>query len=174
MKQALLVIDMLNDFVLAGAPLEVPENRKIIPALKARVEAARASHMPIVYVCDAHAEDDPEFEKMGWPPHAVQGTPGAEIVAELAPAADDKIVRKKTYSSFFQTELEDVLRQLQVDTLVVTGCVSNICVLSAVGDAALRGYQIWVPVDSVASIDAEEGAFAFRQMESVYGAVVER
>ena len=172
--KALLVIDMLNDFVLPGAPLEVAQNREILPVLRDRIKAARAAHVPVIYVCDAHAADDPEFSKMGWPPHAVAGTRGAEIVAELAPTSGERIVTKKTYSSFFETELEQVLRDLRVDELVVTGCVSNICIMSAVADAALRGYRVRVPVDSVASIDAADGEFAFRQMATVYGAIVER
>jgi nicotinamidase-related amidase len=174
MQQALLVIDMLNDFVLPGAPLEVPANRDILPALRARIDAARADNVPVIYVCDAHDADDPEFAKMGWPPHAVAGTSGADIVAELEPAPGEVVVNKKTYSSFFETELEAVLRKLQVEELVVIGCVSNICIMSAVADAALRGYEVMVPVVSVASINVEDGEFAYRQMESVYGAVIER
>ncbi len=174
MKQALLIIDMLNDFVLPGAPLEVPHNREILPALAKRLAQARSAGVKVVYVCDAHAEDDPEFARMGWPPHAVKGTRGAQVVEELAPQPGDEIVTKRTYSSFYQTELEALLARLGIDELIVTGCVSNICIMSAVADAALRGYSVRVPVDSVASIDAEDGEFAFRQMEDVYGAVVER
>jgi len=172
--QALLVIDMLNDFTLPGAPLEVAQNRAILPVLRARIDAARTEQIPVIYVCDAHTADDPDFSKMSWPPHAVAGTRGAEIVAELAPVEGDTIVTKKTYSSFFETELEKVLRELRVDELVVTGCVSNICIMAAVSDAALRGYRVRVPVDSVASIDDADGEFAFRQMAAVYGASVER
>ncbi|PLX98623.1 MAG: nicotinamidase [Desulfuromonas sp.] len=174
MREAILVVDMLNDFVLSGAPLEVPHNREILPALADRVEQARQQGTPVVYVCDAHAEDDSEFEKMGWPPHAVAGTRGAEIVSELAPQEGDRIVRKKTYSAFYQTELEEVLKEIGAEALIITGCVSNICIMSAVADAALRGYRVTVPVDSVASINKDDGEFAFRQMASVYGAVVER
>ena len=174
MKQALLIIDMLNDFVLPGAPLEVPQNRDVIPALAGRLSAARQEGIPVIFVCDAHDSDDPEFSKMGWPPHAVKGTSGAEVIAELAPRASEDVVSKTTYSSFYQTELDSLLVKHGIEELIVTGCVSNICIMSAVADAALRGYSVRVPVDSVASISAEDGEFAFRQMESVYGAVVER
>lgn len=174
MNQAFLIVDMLNDFVSPGAPLEVPHNREIIPALKKRLAAARSAKIPILYICDAHSPDDPEFSRMGWPPHAVQGTVGAEIVAELAPEVSDTVLCKTTYSSFYQTRLEETLRQMEIDELIVTGCVSNICIMSAVSDAALRGFKVRVPVDSVASIDPADGEFAFRQMANVYGALVER
>ena len=174
MKKALLVIDMLNDFVLEGAPLEVPQNRDILPALSRRIRSSRAAGISVIFVCDEHLPDDPEFSRMGWPPHAVRGTDGARVVAELAPQDSDYVVLKKTYSSFFETELDPLLTSLGVEELEVTGCVSNICVMSAVADAALRGYRVLVPVDSVASIDESDGAFAFRQMEDVYGATVVR
>ena len=92
MRQALVVIDMLNDFVLSGAPLEVPENRSIIPALQQRLAKARAEQTPVIFVSDAHAADDLEFERMGWPPHAVAGTPGAQIIDELRPQPSEHVV----------------------------------------------------------------------------------
>jgi len=67
-KEALLIIDMLNDFVEEGAVLEVPSARKIIPKIKKRIEEARKKQIKIIYVCDAHQKDDKEFQK--WPPHA--------------------------------------------------------------------------------------------------------
>src|SRR3990172_3091427 len=85
-KTALVVVDMLNDFVRPGAPLEVPETRAILPALRRRIRKARREGELVVYVCGSHRKDDPEFARMGWPPHAVEGTPGAGGGASLAPA----------------------------------------------------------------------------------------
>ena len=94
----MLVIDMLNDFVLPGAPLEVPSARRIVPAIEKRIETARRRGVTVIYVCDAHAEDDAEFEI--WGRHAVKGTEGAEVIAELRPAPDDIVLAKTTYSAF--------------------------------------------------------------------------
>ena len=76
MKEALLVIDMLNDFVREGAPLEVPDTRSIIPVIKQEIDMAHAAGKPVIYVCDSHAADDREFSKFGWPAHAVKGRAG--------------------------------------------------------------------------------------------------
>jgi nicotinamidase-related amidase len=95
---ALIVVDMLNDFVLPGAPIEVPAARAILPAIRRRIDQAREAGMPVLYLCDAHAEDDPEFRI--WPAHAVKGTVGAAIVDELKPRPEDLIVEKTTYSAF--------------------------------------------------------------------------
>jgi nicotinamidase/pyrazinamidase len=111
---------------------------------------------------------------MGWPPHAVKGTEGAQVVAELAPQKEEKVIGKTSYSGFFGTELDDTLKRLGVKELVLTGCVTNICILYTAADAVMRGYRVHVPADTVASLDDKEGAFALDQMEKVLGVVVER
>lgn len=193
-KKALLVIDMLNDFVLEGAPLEVPEGRKILPALKRRIEEARREGIPIIYICDSHDKDDEEFKV--WPPHAISGTKGAEIIKELKPEEKDYIIRKpdsfgvrtllfrcflsrrgkrkrtfimrkKRYSGFFETDLDSTLKKLGVKELIITGLVTNICVLYTTADAVMRGYQVTIPKDSVAALNEEDGRFALNQMENI-------
>ena len=76
MKEALLVIDMLNDFVREGAPLEVPDTRSIISVIKQEIDMAHAAGNPVIYVCDSHAADEKEFSKFGWAARAVHGTRG--------------------------------------------------------------------------------------------------
>ncbi len=164
-KKALLVIDMLNDFVLEGAPLEVHEGRKILPALKRRIEEARREGIPIIYICDSHDKDDEEFKV--WPPHAISGTKGAEIIKELKPEEKDYIMRKKRYSGFFETGLDSTLKKLGVKELIITGLVTNICVLYTTADAVMRGYQVTIPKDSVAALNEEDGRFALNQMENI-------
>jgi nicotinamidase/pyrazinamidase len=169
MRQALLIIDMLNDFVLPGSPLEVPANRTILPVLRRRLEQARATGVPVIYVSDAHAPDDREFSRMGWPPHAVAGTRGAEVVEELKPLPGEHLVHKTTYSGFYQTELNRILEDLQVQELLITGCVTNICILYTAADAVMRGYRVSVPRDGVADLDPEAGQYAMEQMKQVLG-----
>ncbi|ORJ55820.1 cysteine hydrolase family protein [Geothermobacter hydrogeniphilus] len=173
MRQALLVVDMLNDFVLAGAPLEVPRAREILPALRQRIAAARRDGLPVIYICDAHAADDREFSRMGWPVHAVRGTPGAEVVADLAPQTGEAVVAKTSYSGFHATDLESLLQKLDVEELVLTGCVTNICILYTAADAVMRGFHVRVPTDCVAPLDPADGDFALRQMKNVLGVDVE-
>ena len=173
MKQVLLIIDMLNDFVRPGAALEVPKTRLILTELQARLNKARADGVPVVFVCDAHAPDDREFERMGWPPHAVRGSEGAQIVTELSPLPGEAVVEKTTYSGFYQTELESVLAGMGAQELVLTGCVTNICIFYTAADAVMRGYQVRVPRQLVADIEAADGRFALEQMDKVLGVTVE-
>ncbi len=168
-KEALLIIDMLNDFVHQGAPLEVPETRKIIPVIKREIGEARREGRPVIYVCDTHAPDDKEFSKFGWPAHAVRGTEGAQVIEELSPQSGDIIVEKTTYSGFYKTRLEDVLKDLGVKGLRLTGCVTHICILFTASDAVLRDYMVTVPADAVAALAREDHIAALRIMRNVLG-----
>jgi nicotinamidase-related amidase len=168
-KEALLIIDMLNDFVLEEAPLEVPDTRKIIPAIKKEIETARAKGNTVIFVCDAHDKDDKEFSKFGWPAHAIDGTKGAEVVEDIKPDADDIIIKKTTYSSFYNTELDDTLNKLSVDSVRLTGCVTHICILFAASEAVLRDYKVTVSENEVAGLSKEDHDAAIRIMKNVLG-----
>lgn len=171
-KEALLIIDMLNDFVLPGAPLEVPGTGTIIPVVRNEIDKAHAVGHPVLFLCNAHEPDDREFRKFGWPPHAVKGTKGAEVVEELKPAAGDIIIRKKTYSSFYGTTLDAALKRLDVDSLRLTGVVTHICILFTAYESQLRDYSVTVVEDGVAGIAKEDHDAALRIMKNVLGVKV--
>ena len=168
-KEALLIIDMLDDFVLPGAPLEVSSARRIIAPLKLSIAQARRKEIPVMYLCDSHSKDDPEFARMGWPPHAIAGSRGAQVVNELMPLPRDPVIKKKGYSGFFKTSLERLLQQRGITKLIVTGCVTNICVLYTVADAVQRGYRVTVYRDCVAALNASDQRFSLQQMKEVLG-----
>jgi len=169
---SLLVIDMLNDFVLKGAPLEVPAAQEITPRIKVEIEKAREKGIPVIYVCDSHEAQDPEFERMGWPPHAIVGSKGAQVIEALQPFPGDKVITKKSYSGFFKTPLEEVLHEAKISELLITGCVTNICILYTVADAVQRGYRVKVLKDCVGGLNSVDHAFGLQQMREVLGAEI--
>ncbi len=169
-NEALLVIDMLNDFVLPGAPLEVPETRTVVRNIRREIDRAHAEGKPVIYLCDAHAPNDKEFSKFGWPAHAVRGTKGAEVIDELKPARNDTVIPKDTYSGFYGTKLDETLKQFGVDALRLTGCVTHICVLFTASDAVLRDYKVTIVEDGVAGLAREDHDAALRIMKNVLGA----
>ena len=150
-RTALVVIDMMNDHLRPGVALEVPRARAIVPSLKARIERARAAGVPVVFVVDRHEADDSDLDFVeGWGAHNIAGTSGGEVWTELAPAPGDRIVFKPTYSAFTDSTLGEVLGELQVDSLVLTGCLTEIGVMATAKDALERGFSVDVPVDSQA------------------------
>ena len=171
-KKAFLVIDMLKDFVDPGGKLYIgDEARRVIPAIKRAIEHARNKGCPVIYVCDRHLPDDPEFSM--FPPHCIVGSEGAEVTEELKPMPGDRVIPKRRYSAFFQTDLDLTLRELGVDELVILGVCTNICDLYTAADARMLGYKVTVLRECVASFDKEAHEFALKEMERTRGAKVE-
>ena len=171
MKKALIVLDMLNDFIREGGALEVgPSARAIVPNVRRRIEQCREAKGVVIYVCDHHAQNDPEFRM--WPAHSVAGTEGAEVIPELERKASDYFVPKTSYNAFFGTDLEDILKEEKVTAAEVVGVCSSICVMYAVADLRIRGFPVTVPRDAVADLDDESHQFALRHMAKVLGAEI--
>lgn len=166
MKTAVIVIDMINDFVTGV--FKSDRAAKIIPNIKALLDYTRKQKVPIVYATDAHLPDvDPEFDV--WGSHAVAGSRGAEIIDELKPHKGDFRVLKRKYSAFQGTDLDQLLRELKIDTVILTGVVTDICIQHTAADAFFRGYKIIVPRDCVEAVDAKTQEEALRYIKKAYG-----
>jgi len=166
MKTAVIVIDMINDFV--SGVFKSDRAARIIPNIKALLNHARKQRAPIVYATDAHLPYvDPEFDV--WGSHAVAGTLGAEIVDELKPQKGDFRVLKRKYSAFQGTDLDQLLRELKVDTVILTGVVTDTCIQHTAADAFFRGYRIIVPKDCVEALDETTQEAAIRYLRKAYG-----
>lgn len=163
---AVLVIDMLNDFVTGE--LRCDRADRIIPRLQTLLDGARAAGVPVVYSGDAHLPED--FELRVWGEHAMAGTEGAEVIPELAPQEGDHEVPKRTYSAFHETGLDSLLRGLGIDTVVVTGLHTNICDRHTTADAFFRGYRVVVVTDGTEAFTEEEHRDGLAYLEKVYGA----
>ena len=169
--RALLVIDMIEDFVHEGGALYCgPSMSQIVPVIKMELQRARSSGEPVVYLKDDHLPDDAEFAR--FPPHAISGTRGAEIVPELAPRDGEVVIPKRRYSGFFGTDLDMTLRERGVDTLRLVGDCTNICVLYTAADARNLGYAVEVVRSGVTSFDLEAHADALRELEKTLGATI--
>ena len=168
MANAVLVIDMLRGFLEEGYPLYCgAKARQIIPNIQSLLERELAQGVKVFFICDRHDPDDPEFKM--FPPHCIEGTTEAEVIAELTKYPGE-IIPKKRYSGFFGTVLEAKLKELKPEKIIVGGVCTDICVLHTVADARNRDYQVEVPVDCVASFDDEAHRFALAHIEKVLGA----
>ena len=170
MKPALLIIDMLEVFVRGRLRAEGAE--EIIPVIARLREAFHSKKLPVVYTNDAHYPFD--FEVRHWGPHAIRGSEEARVVKELEPGKDDFIVLKRRYDAFFATDLDLLLRELGVDTVVLTGVATDICVLHTAAGAFFRGYRVIVVEDGVAGVTRDSHRWALEYMRKVYGAEVKR
>jgi len=170
MNKALLIIDMLNDFVLEDAPLQTPNAKSIIDCIKKQKKIATENSSPVIYVSDAHDPADKEFEI--WPKHCIKGTNGAEIIDELKPDKNDIVLEKTRYSCFFNTRLNEILKEKNIDTLVLTGLLTNVCVMYTAADAVSRNYHVIVPENCVIALDKETHKFGMQQLKNVHNAEI--
>lgn len=165
MKQALLIIDMLNDFILPGAPLEVPGGRDIIPNIQREIKKAHVEGYPVFYLNDSHAPNDAEFKV--WPVHAVKGTDGANVVDGLKPTEKDNVVEKTRYDGFFETDLGDQLIALGITDVIMVGVCTEICINYTGSSAIMRGIKVHVPQDCVSALTNADGDAALRMITQV-------
>jgi len=170
-NNALLVIDMLNDFVAPDGALYIGDTVKnIIPEIQKKISTYRKDNSPVLYICDNHEKDDPEFDM--FPEHSVAGTRGAEVFKDLRPYDDDIIVPKKRYSGFFETDLDRTLKEQEITGLELVGVCTNICVLYTCSDARNRDYRVTVDRRCVDSFDRSAHDFALKEMDRTLGAKV--
>ena len=166
-KAAIIVVDMLNDFV-TGA-LKCDRGLAIVPATARLLKGARTAGVPVVFSNDAHLKGiDREFEV--WGEHAVAGTKGAEVIPELELCDKDDVVPKRRYSGFFHTDLDLLLRELGVDTVIMTGLHAHMCVRHTSADAFQLGYKVVVATDATDSFTEEDYNIGIKYLKEVYGA----
>ncbi len=168
MASAILVVDMLRGFLEEGYPLYCGDKaRLIIPNVQKLLERESGKGSHVFFICDHHAPDDLEFKM--FPPHCITGTPEAQIIPELDKYPGE-IIPKRRYSAFFDTPLEEKLKEIKPDKLIILGVCTDICVMHTVADARNRDYEVEVPVECVASFDEKAHQFALEHMERVLGA----
>lgn len=163
-KSALLVIDMQNDFILPGAPLEGWNTMAIVPNIAELVTFFRQHARPVIWTKHVHQANDLGVLGPMWPATGpdsptkalVKGTAGVDIITDLpAPAPHELVIEKRRYSAFFQTDLELNLRTMGVTTLVITGVNTNICCETTARDGFMRDFQVMSVADAQTSITKE-------------------
>ncbi|MGZ5033235.1 MAG: isochorismatase family protein [Usitatibacter sp.] len=159
----LLVIDVQVDFV-SGA-LAVPDAQSVIPVINRYIREFEQRGLPVVATRDWHPLGHVSFRERGgpWPPHCVQGLPGAEFAPGLMLDPQAHVVSKATeadrdaYSAFDRTELDLWLRRNHVRRLFACGLATDYCVLSSVLDATRLGYVVYLLADAIRAVNVNAG-----------------
>lgn len=160
-----MIVDMQKDFCYPEGALYAGDGvRKIFSPLRGVIERARGN-IPVIFTQDWHRKDDREFKI--WPAHCLINTEGAEVIDELKPREEDFYIKKRRYSGFYGTDLDLLLRELRVDGLILSGVLTNICVLHTAADAASRGYSVKLLKDCTFALTEYEYEYAIHHMEKV-------
>lgn len=164
-KDALVIVDMQNDFMPDGA-LPVPNALTIIPIINKYVEVFVKSRGVVVATRDWHPPNHISFKSRGgpWPPHCVKGTKGAEFHPDLMLPSNTIVISKaydedmEAYSGFEKTELDQTLKAKNIRRVFVCGVATDYCVKATVLDAIRLGYVTFVLVDAIKGVDIPEGS----------------
>ncbi|WP_025918049.1 isochorismatase family protein [Herminiimonas sp. CN] len=172
-RDALLIVDVQNDFLPGGA-LPVPAGDAVIPALNRYIALFVRHARPILATRDWHPQQHCSFRQQGgiWPPHCIAGSKGAEPAAQLALPPTAVIVSKATsagqdaYSGFEGTVLAAQLRASGSARLFIGGLATDYCVLNTVTDALAQGFEVVLLLDAIRAVDlhAGDGRAAIAQM----------
>jgi len=185
MKPALLVIDMQNAFCRSEGTMgrlgfNVELLRAPIPCIQELTRAAHEAKTPVIFTRYAY---QPDYSDGGiliselFPQIKEQGglqakTWDVEIIEELRPSAHDVVIDKNRYSAFYKTDLHPILQARGIDTLVVTGVTTNMCVESTVRDAHYRDYRILVVREATAEVESARHEGALLSIEYGFGRVI--
>lgn len=182
---ALLVVDMQNDFVRVGAPLEVPDARATIAAHRALIASFRAAGHPVVYTRFLSREEanllwewSPQCRppvRCCWKGHRRRYADIGEerdcsaVIDELAPEPGELILEKYGYGAFHDTDLAARLRAMGVGALFVTGTVTQICVEETAREAFHRGFPTTLVEDAVSSFAPDLHAATLKNFAMKFG-----
>jgi nicotinamidase-related amidase len=156
-KAALLVIDMQLFFLDPLSPSFTCGGLAILPNLVKIINAFRQANRPVIFTRHVHHPDQLDAGIMGWwwEGMCLEGSPESEIRQELFPKSNEKVIFKHRYSAFYNTDLETVLRCQQVEDIVITGIMTNMCCESTARDGYFRDYRVFFPADGSGSITEE-------------------
>jgi nicotinamidase-related amidase len=175
-ETALLFVDLQRQFLIPGLEPAHPEmgadhyfyrriREVVLPNTVRLVRAARASGIEVVYtIIESLTKDgrDRSLDHKLSNIHLPKGHPDARVIEDIAPAEDDIVLPKTSSGVFNSTNIDYVLRNLGVRSLIVSGCLTDQCVDMAVRDAADKGYLVNLPEDGCATYSAERHAAALR------------
>ena len=154
-KMALLVIDMQKAFVDPESPICVAGTQETVPAIANTVEKAREAGVKIIWVCRQYDPDGIDMEAFRREPLKekrcldllADGNPMSQLADGLSAQEKDQIVYKKRFSAFYKTELDNLLENEKIETLIVTGTQTPNCVRATACDALEREYRTIVLAD---------------------------
>src|SRR3954469_6350214 len=161
-RRALVVIDMINTYDHEAAERLRASAEKVVPVLGEMVKRARDSGAPVIYVNDNFGEWRPNHR--GLVEEALAGARGS-LVKPIVPDEEAMFVVKARHSIFYETPLEYLLGQEEIAEIVLTGQVTEQCILYSALDAHIRHIPVIVPRDAVACIHEDLAAAALRMME---------
>jgi nicotinamidase-related amidase len=171
-RDALLLVDVIQDFRHESGDRLLASFRKRHPALVAAIDEARREQISVVYANDNHGVWDGDAGSLVR--RAVEEGRAPELVGAVAPREGDGFVVKPRYSAFDHTPLELLLRELEIERVLLAGTATEMCVVQTAIDAREEGFKVTILADACATADERMEDLALEYAERIVGAFVER
>jgi nicotinamidase-related amidase len=172
MRDALLLVDVIQDFRYEGSDALLESFEQRHEALVAAIEDARSRDLPIVYANDNHGIWDGDGASLVR--RATDAGRAGKLIEAIAPRDGDRFVVKPRYSAFDHTPLELVLRELEIERVLLAGAATEMCVIQTAIDAREEGFKVTILADACATTDERMETLALEYAEQIVGAFVER
>ncbi len=173
--EALVIIDMQNDFVSKDGKLFFDNARTVVKPIVELIDDFKERNALIITTQDWHGKDDTEFNK--FPPHCIRGTRGSKIIKEIRAALVGYKpwikVKKTRFSAFYNTEMDNILKEYKIDKVGIVGVMTNICVLYTAEEFRNRDVETVVYKKCVATNDQKIQEFTLDQMKNILGVKIE-
>jgi nicotinamidase-related amidase len=171
--KALLVMDMIRLYIYGEKPLIPVANRKnLITKIRTAIDWAHDSHVPVIYVNTAFHEDDPILKIIGHRAQAILGHKDTQVIQELTPVSDDKMLEKRGYDGFWKSGLEALLKKMKVSEVYLCGQQTDCCIRETGVTAAHLGYKVTILEDCCDTSRELGQASALRFMKTCVGQVI--
>jgi nicotinamidase-related amidase len=158
MTKALIIVDYENEWIDKSSEYYVGDISKKLTKLNKLIKFCREKNIPIIFTTHIEPDSKTAF---------AEGTKRVEIIEKLDfQPKKDILIKKNKISPFFKTRLEQILRKLNVEELIITGILTNLCVRSCVSDAYDRGYRITVIKDTCVAFSDEIQKFTFKDLKN--------
>jgi ureidoacrylate peracid hydrolase len=178
-KAVMIVVDMQNDFVADGAKLRSAQAAAMVPKLAATLKFCREKGIRVVYTAHVHRRDGSDMGRYEdlYPPIAdrstlVDGSAGVEIFPSLAPQPGEHVIKKHRYSGFFATDLDLILRQWGIETVIISGTTTENCCHATARDAMFHNYKVVFLSDATGTFDYPDVGQGALSAEDVHRATL--
>ena len=172
MRDALLLVDLIQDFRHADGDALLASYRLRHEAMVTALREARDRKIPIVYANDNAGVWDGDVRRLVR--EAIEGGRGGDLVETISPQPGDRFVVKPRYSAFDHTPLVLILRELEIERLLLAGAATEMCVAQTAIDGREVGFKISVLADACASVDDRLERISLEYLETVVGCRIER
>ncbi len=151
-KSALLILDMQRYFLDPESHAFIPSVPIILPRIKTLAQQFKNKNLPVITTRHLNSDENAKLMKTWWRDMIREEDPMSQITSDISTYTT---IIKHQYDAFYNTTLEKILRDKKVEQIVVTGVMTHLCVESTIRSAFIRGFTVFLPIDTTATYSKE-------------------